>query len=62
VACSFHAFGGEDAPAHKIDYILANTDVTPCGVRVWNDGHEGMYLSDHDPICADIILKGETEA
>lgn len=45
---TFHDFGRRD-PAVKIDYILTDKPVDAT-VERWHECHEGIYLSDHDPI------------
>ena len=57
IPSSFHGFGKRE-PEIKIDYIYVSeewADKVQWVVR-WDDVHEGIYLSDHYPICADVNL------
>jgi endonuclease/exonuclease/phosphatase family metal-dependent hydrolase len=53
---TYHGFGGlfETAP-NKIDYIFVSEELSNAFVKseVWKDSHEGIYLSDHYPVCAE---------
>lgn len=52
---SNHDFGRNlPSSPSKIDYIYVTEELkNACnGVRVWDDCHDGIYLSDHYPICA----------
>ena len=55
LASTFHWFG---TTAAKIDYLYMTHEladkVTAFGQ--WDDVHEGIYLSDHTPIWADVEL------
>lgn len=46
--CTFHAFGKEE-PGRKIDYIF--TDIAGAAATLWKDQINGVYLSDHYPVC-----------
>lgn len=46
---TFHAFGKRNS---KIDYIFATGDIACEGVCCWTDELNGIYLSDHYPVCA----------
>ncbi len=49
--CTFHNFGRKNK---KIDYIFVSKDLQ-CGltsVSAWEDCLNGIYLSDHYPVCA----------
>lgn len=54
---TFHNFGKED-PGRKIDYIYTDlqTAALPQSISVWDDTADGIYLSDHYPICLQIKL------
>ena len=54
---TFHGFG--KAPVRKkIDYIFSDVDTEkmPCAVACWEDACNGIYLSDHFPICVTLEL------
>jgi endonuclease/exonuclease/phosphatase family metal-dependent hydrolase len=55
IKTSFHNFFRcrEDC---KIDYIFSNKDTAVSDVRVWDDLKDGMPLSDHYPIFAELAL------
>ena len=50
--CTFHDFG-KRPDAGKIDYIFTNATPTTC-YRVEDEGIDGVYITDHYVICADI--------
>ena len=53
---SFHGFGKREVPT-KIDYIFTNLPCDPTESYAWEDVPEnGVYLSDHLPICSFITL------
>ena len=54
---SFHKYGDETA-FRKIDYIYTDpkTAEKKWQVCLWDDTADGIYLSDHYPICRDIDL------
>ena len=53
---TFHNFGRSDDKIVKIDYIF--TDATPCGAYAVEDTPvNGVYISDHYPVCAWIELE-----
>jgi len=53
VECSFHNFGKRGA---KIDYIFLSDALADQvkSVAAWEDVQDGIYLSDHYPICAEL--------
>ncbi len=53
IPVSFHKFGDK---AVKIDYIFMSREIAEKAknVQVWADEENGIYLSDHYPICAEI--------
>ena len=53
---TFHGFGTKHNYG-KIDYIFASSGVKCLEVAKWEDCHDGIYLSDHYPICAKIELE-----
>ena len=52
---TFHGFGKAEI-FKKIDYIFSDLKKEDCNyiIKCWNDEHNGIYLSDHYPICVDI--------
>lgn len=55
VLSSFHDFGNLSLP-NKIDYILAEDTFSCESIKIWDDCVEGVYLSDHYPICVKLSL------
>lgn len=57
---TFHDFGktddAEEAAGKKIDYIFADLKTAECNYTVtkWEDTQNGIYLSDHYPLCCEI--------
>ena len=53
IAYSFHAFGLPERHS-KIDYIFVSKELVfrVEKAETWTDCHEGIYLSDHYPLCA----------
>ena len=53
---TFHGFGTLETPV-KIDYIFTNAKCDPAESRIVEDNPvNGIYLSDHNPVCAYITL------
>ncbi len=52
---TFHDFGRSDNP-EKIDYIFAESSIRCRQISLWEDCQSGVYLSDHYPVCADLVL------
>ncbi len=52
---TFHDFG-RLKELEKIDYIIAQDNITCSHTDVWKDCRDGVYLSDHYPVCAEINL------
>ena len=50
IGVTYHGFGQADRPC-SIDYILTR-GFTCEGVEKWTDAEDGVYLSDHYPVCA----------
>lgn len=52
IAYTFHDFGRRNPPV-KIDYIYADSDTAKLAhsARLWEDCRNGIYLSDHYPVC-----------
>jgi endonuclease/exonuclease/phosphatase family metal-dependent hydrolase len=58
-ACSgptYHGFGTAERPV-KIDYIWVQDDLEASGLQVWDECHDGVYLSDHYPLCVDLNIR-----
>ena len=53
---TFHDYGRMDKPV-KIDYIFVQDDLMATGLQLWNDVHDGVYLSDHYPVCVELSLR-----
>lgn len=55
IVTSYHGFGTRETP-YKIDYIYAdkNTASGKYNTSMWEDSSDGIYLSDHYPICVEI--------
>lgn len=53
IKVTFHGFGKE---TRKLDYIYLSKDLSDRveSVRTWEDCHEGIYLSDHYPVCLNL--------
>lgn len=59
IPLSFHNFGLGQEPSGKIDYLFAGGGLRPERVRCWTDEENGVFLSDHYPICAE-LQRGES--
>lgn len=57
VSATFHDYGKIENC--KIDYIYLSTEwrARLQGAETWTDCHEGIYLSDHYPVCVEIKEK-----
>ena len=53
---TYHGYGQLAEPV-KIDYIWVRDDLSASGLQVWNDCHDGVYLSDHYPLCVELTAK-----
>ncbi len=56
IPLTYNGFNGVFIPQwEKIDYIYVTEKLAGActGVRVWDDCHAGIYLSDHYPVCAE---------
>ncbi len=54
IGATFHGFGKE-SPV-QIDYIFTRGDIGCSSIAKWTDQRDGIWLSDHYPICADLEL------
>lgn len=52
---TFHDFGRLPVPV-KIDYIIAQSNISCNQLTLWDDCNQGVYLSDHYPVSADLCL------
>lgn len=53
---TYHDYGRMKHPI-KIDYIWVQDDLLSSNLSVWNDVHDGVYLSDHYPLCVELTVK-----
>ncbi len=55
VGATFHGYG---KTAVKIDYIFLTSELAEklLGVEKWEDEKDGIYLSDHYPVCAELEI------
>lgn len=53
---TFHDFGRLSEP-EKIDYIIFSSDINCTSSSLWTDCTDGVYLSDHYPVCVEIDLE-----
>ncbi len=54
VGITWHGYGKADPPA-QIDYIIIGGPLKCAGVTKWTDEEGGVFLSDHYPVCAEIL-------
>ena len=52
---TFHGFMTTDAPS-QIDYIFIKGSIRAVSAAKWTDQLDGVYLSDHYPVCAQVKL------
>ena len=55
IPVTYHGYGREQV-ACKIDYIFATPDFTAKNVCCWIDRPQGIYLSDHYPVCVELEI------
>lgn len=55
IGITFHGFGKAKEPS-SIDYIYAKGDIKLRHICKWTDMENGVYLSDHYPVCAEVLL------
>lgn len=53
ISYSFHNYGEVE---EKIDYIYGSQDIKCKHTEVWSDCVNQVYLSDHYPICIDVVI------
>ncbi|MBR5108557.1 MAG: endonuclease/exonuclease/phosphatase family protein [Clostridia bacterium] len=52
IGATYHGYGKDEAS--QIDYIVLRGPMRCTGVRKWTDVENGVFLSDHYPVCAEI--------
>ena len=55
---TYHGYGKAD-PGEQIDYIVLRGALKCTSVEKWTDEENGVYLSDHYPVCAEIVWAEE---
>ncbi len=55
IEATYHGYGM--AEPMKVDYIFIQKPYICTSVKVWTDCRNGVYLSDHYPICAELSLE-----
>ena len=55
IPVTYHGYGTD---AQKIDYIYVSEDITSAvnAVGAWETSFNGIYLSDHYPVFADVDM------
>ena len=53
IGVTYHGYGCAEHPS-QIDYIVLRGPLYCTGIRKWTDEENGVYLSDHYPVCAEI--------
>ena len=56
IGITWHGYGLTDRPA-QIDYIVLRGGISCSGIRKWENEENGVFLSDHYPVCADILWR-----
>lgn len=59
VGRTFHNYGKMDDESYQIDYIWVRGNLECRSVEKWTVEENGLYLSDHYPICAELVWKNE---
>ena len=54
IGITYHGYGRTDSPS-QIDYIVLSDGCRCAGVTKWTDEEHGVFLSDHYPVCAEIV-------
>ena len=60
VPLTFHGYGLGCEPQQKIDYLFTSPELRVLACRAWTDEENGVYLSDHYPLCAELPCKADT--
>ena len=55
IGCTYHGYGKAECPA-QIDYIVLLGALRCTEIRKWTEEDNGVFLSDHYPVCAEISL------
>ena len=58
IGITYHGYGRGDPPC-QIDYIVLKGALACRNVDKWTDKENGVFLSDHYPVCADIVWQAE---
>ncbi len=58
IGVTYHGYGKADDP-EQIDYIVLKGALACRNVAKWTDKENGVFLSDHYPVCADIVWQAE---
>ena len=53
IGITYHGFSPENTP-ECIDYVYASGALSCTGVKKWEDRKEGVWLSDHYPVCVQL--------
>ncbi len=56
IPVTYHNYGRSGEETGKIDYIFLTEPFRAESVRLWEDTENGVYLSDHYPICAELTV------
>ena len=54
IGITYHGYGRDDQPS-QIDYIVLSGALRCAQITKWTDVEQGVFLSDHYPVCADIL-------
>lgn len=54
IGITYHGFGGPNSA--DIDYIFLRGAIEGTAPRKWDECRDGVYLSDHYPVCAELTL------
>jgi len=55
IGITYHGYG-KASPPTQIDYIVLSDGIQCNWITKWVDEEDGVYLSDHYPVCANITL------
>ena len=58
IGITYHGYGMADPP-EQIDYLILKGAVESRGAVRWMDEENGVYLSDHYPVCATLVWTGQ---
>ncbi|MBQ6256317.1 MAG: endonuclease/exonuclease/phosphatase family protein [Clostridia bacterium] len=61
IGVTYHGYGKADPP-EQIDYIVLKGGLRCLSVRKWTEEENGVFLSDHYPVCAEIAWETESKA